>query len=61
MYSLECSYYEKQFNSLNELIEDVINSGMDPNYNITINGKRTDDVLIDLIYYQSQFFSYIHV
>ena len=51
MYSLECSYYEKQFNSLNELIEDVINSGMDPNYNITINGKRTDDVLIDFIYY----------
>ena len=61
MYSLECSYYKKQFNSLNELIKDVINSGMDPDYNITINGKRTDDVLIDLIYYQSQFFSYIHV
>jgi hypothetical protein len=47
MYSLECNYYEKQFSSLDELIKDVINSGMDPNYNITFNGKRTGDMLID--------------
>jgi hypothetical protein len=51
MYSLECSYYKKQFNNLDELIKDVINSGMDPNYNITINGKRTDNVLVDFIWY----------
>ncbi len=49
MYSLECNYYEKQFFSLDELINDAINSGMDPNYNIIFNGKRTGDMLIDYI------------
>lgn len=49
MYSLECSYYEKEFNTLDELIEDVINSGMDPNYEVTKNGKRTGEFIIELI------------
>jgi hypothetical protein len=49
MYSLKCSYYEKSFKSLNELINDVINSGMDPNYEITFNGKGIGQELIECL------------
>jgi len=49
MYSLKSDYYKKEFNTLEELIEDVINSGMDPNHEVTINGKPTGDLIIDLI------------
>ena len=49
MYSLDCSYYKKEFSTIDELIEDVINSGMDPNYSITVDGKPTGEELIDLI------------
>ena len=46
MYSLDCDYYEKEFNTMNELINDVMMSGMDPNYEITCNGKRTGYLII---------------
>jgi hypothetical protein len=49
MYSLDCSYYTKTFSTLDQLIEDVINSGMDPNYEITKNGKKTGELAIDII------------
>jgi hypothetical protein len=49
MYSLDCNYYEKQFSSIDQLIDDVIQSGMDPNYEITYNGKGIGDRAIDLI------------
>lgn len=49
MYSLDCIYYTKQFNTLNELLTDIVLSGMDPSYEITFNGKRTGDIAIDLI------------
>jgi hypothetical protein len=49
MYSLNCSYYEKEFKSIIELIEDVIMSGMDPNYEITKNGKGIGEEAIDYI------------
>jgi len=49
MYSLKCSYYDKSFRSIEELIDDVILSGMDPNYEITKNGKGTGEELISLI------------
>ena len=35
MYSLDCSYYTKTFKTLDELITDIMMSGMDPNYEIT--------------------------
>ena len=34
-----------------ELIDDVMMSGMDPNYEITRNGKCTGEMVIDLITY----------
>ena len=49
MYSLNCEYYEKEFNYLHELIDDVLMSGMDPNYEIIRNGKPTGELVIDLI------------
>ena len=49
MYSLDCDYYQKEFNTTNELIDDVISSGMDPNYEITKNGKGTGEYLEDFI------------
>jgi hypothetical protein len=47
MYSLNCNYYNKEFASINELTEDVLASGMDPNYEITFNGVCTGEVLFD--------------
>jgi hypothetical protein len=49
MYSLNCEYYVKNFETLDELIDDVISSGMDPNYEITKNGKGTGEELIEFI------------
>jgi hypothetical protein len=49
MYSLNCSYYKTEFNTIDELIEAVMYSGMDPNYEITRNGKPTGEYLNELI------------
>ena len=49
MYSLNCDYYEKEFNTIDELVNEVMISGMDPNYEITKNGKGTGEYVIDLI------------
>jgi hypothetical protein len=49
MYTLDCSYYQKSFPTIEELINDVITSGMDPNYEILYNGKSTGEQAIDLI------------
>lgn len=49
MYSIDCSYYKKEFNHLEQLAEDVMRSGMDPNYEILRNGKPTGEMLIDHI------------
>ena len=49
MYSLDCKYYQKKFNTVTELLDDVVSSGMDPNYEITRNGQGIGDCLIDLM------------
>ena len=49
MYSLDCDYYTKQFPTLDALLSDVVLSGMDPNYQITYNGKPIGNLAIDLI------------
>ena len=48
-YSLDCSYYNKEFNSIDELIDDIASSGMDPNYEITKNNKGTGEQAIELL------------
>ena len=49
MYSLDCSYYKRELDNVNDLINDVIVSGMDPNYEITFNGISTSEMAIDYI------------
>lgn len=49
MYSLKCDYYEKEFPTLEALLDDVVLSGMDPNYEITRDGRTTGELAIDLI------------
>ena len=49
MYTLDCSYYTKSFSSLNELLDDILNSGMDPNYTILKNNIPTGETAWDLI------------
>ena len=52
MYSLKCDYYQKEFNYLHELVDDVLMSGMDPDYEITKNGVGMNEKVIDLIKFQ---------
>ena len=49
MYSLNCNYFVEEFSSIDELINYAIQVGMDPNYEITRNGKLTGEMLIELI------------
>ena len=49
MFSLDCSYYSKSFSNVNDLINDIISSGMDPNYEITHNGISTMEMASDYI------------
>ncbi len=49
MYSLNCEYYDKEFNTIQELIDDIQTSGMDPNYEITFNGESTGEKALDLM------------
>jgi len=48
-YSLDCVYYTKEFTTIEDLIDDIKISGMDPNYEITKNGDITGESAIDLI------------
>ncbi len=49
MYSLKCSYYDKEFKTIDELVQACLDSGMDPNYEITFNGKGIGENLFDFI------------
>lgn len=51
MYSLDCSYYTKEFDTLDELIDEVMYSGMDPNYEITKDGVGIGEKLRDFLEY----------
>ena len=49
MYSLDCKYYDEEFNTIDELLDDVVSGGMDPGYEITKNGVGTGELIIELI------------
>jgi hypothetical protein len=49
MYSLKSNYYSREFNSINELVDDVIMSGMDPNCEITKNGVGIGESVMEYI------------
>ena len=49
MYSLDVSYFEEEFVTIGELINYVVYTGMDPNYEITRNGRPTGEYAINFI------------
>lgn len=49
MYSLRCAYYKAKFPTLQELLDDIVSSGMDPNYTVLKDGKSIGSKAIDLI------------
>jgi hypothetical protein len=49
MYSLDCCYYGAEFKTIGDLIAHIAISGMDPNYEITYNGKSTGEMAADLL------------
>jgi len=49
MYSLNCSYYTAEFESLGDLIAHIMISGMDPNYEVTLDGEGVGENAIDYI------------
>jgi len=49
MWSINCSYYQKSFRTVQELLDNILESGMDPNYEILFNGKSTGESAWDLI------------
>ena len=51
MYSLDCDYFRKEFYSIDELVANIVASGMDPNYEIAKNGN---DMIRDLYSKENQ-------
>ena len=51
MYSLNCDYYTAEFPTIVELINHIMISGMDPNYEITRDGKGMGEMAVDLLPY----------
>ena len=49
MYHLNCPYYKKKFETIHELVDDIVLSGMDPNYVVYKDGKSIRTKAIDLI------------
>ena len=49
MWSLDCCYYEAEFPTIGDLIAHIMISGMDPNYEITCNGKGMGEKAVDYI------------
>lgn len=49
MYTLDCDYYTKSFLTLDELLNDILDSGMDPNYTILKDNRPTGETAWDLL------------
>jgi hypothetical protein len=49
MYSLDVSYFVEEFDTIEELINYVVQRGMDPNHEITCDGQPTGEQAIELM------------
>ncbi len=49
MWSLNCEWYTNQYPSVDELLDAILSSGMDPNYEITFDGVGTGELAAHLI------------
>ena len=48
-YSIDCEYYKNKFETLDDLVNEIQNSGMDPNYEIMKNGIGQGETVWDHI------------
>ena len=48
-YTIDCTYYTKSFNNIDDLVDDITISGQDPNYDILLNGTNTGEQVINLM------------
>ena len=51
VYTLDCPYYHRNFDNIDDLLEDILSSGMDPSYNILKNGHDTEELASDYLSY----------
>jgi len=49
MYSLDVSYFVEEFDTIEELINYVVQCGMDPNYEVTRDAKCIGERAIDFM------------
>lgn len=49
MYSLDCMYYGAEFKCIGDLVAHIVISGMDPDYEITLDGKGIGQNAIDFL------------
>ena len=49
MYSLDVGYFVEKFDTIEELIAYVVQCVMDPNHEITRDGRPTGELAIELI------------
>jgi hypothetical protein len=49
MYTLDCEYYDKEFTTIALLIKDIMETGMDPNYEIMKDGIGVGELANDFI------------
>jgi hypothetical protein len=46
-YSIDCQYYPHEFDTIDELTANLLETGMDPNYEITKGGKGIGETAFD--------------
>jgi hypothetical protein len=49
MFTLDSTFYNKSFNDFVDLINDVLDSGMDPNCEILFNGEPSGEFVADYL------------
>lgn len=49
MYSINCPYYSKKFHSIDELINDALENGVDVNHEVTFNDEGIGEQLVSFI------------
>lgn len=49
MYTLDCPYYKREFLTISALVQDVLDSGQDPDYYILYNGENSKEKVTDYL------------
>jgi len=49
MYSVDCEYFKEKFETVDELVEAVLEAGLDPNYMILQDGVPIGETVFDIM------------